>query len=107
MQTIVYIVKIVSTEYGGIYLDTDMVIIKKLDIFRDVQFAANQEGSYEQLANGILFSVPGHHLLQVWLGRWEEYDGESLTSHSVQLLTELAKKYPHLVSYIIVIDRAS
>ena len=31
-------------EYGGIYLDSDMVITKNLDIFRHVQFAANKTG---------------------------------------------------------------
>ena len=52
-------------EYGGTYLDSDMVITKKLDIFRDVQFAANKAGSFPNLANGVMISVPGQDLLKV------------------------------------------
>ena len=52
-------------EYGGIYLDSDMVVIKKLDMFRDVQMAAGKAGSSWNLANGVLISVANHSLMKV------------------------------------------
>ena len=54
-----------NKEYGGIYLDSDMIITKKLDLFRSVQFAASKEGGADNLSNGVLFAVPGQELLKV------------------------------------------
>ena len=87
-------------EYGGIYLDSDMIITRKLDLFRSVQFAANKEGGDGSLSNGILIAVPGQELLKIWLDSWDTYDGVSWTSHSTWGITKLARKYPHLISYL-------
>ncbi|XP_012934984.1 uncharacterized protein LOC106011108 [Aplysia californica] len=88
----------VLAEYGGIYLDSDMVIFRNMDIFRAVQFAANKAGSNANLANGIMFSVPGAELLKIWRDHWKTYLGTSWNSHSVLLITKLAKWHPTLMS---------
>ena len=44
-----------------------MVIIHKLDIFRDVHMAAGKAGSMGTLANGVLIAEPQYSLMKVML----------------------------------------
>jgi len=88
----------VLLEYGGIYLDSDMVLTRKLDIFREATFAASKAGSSANLANGAMFSEPNSTVLQDWMELWNTYDGTSWNSHSTLMLTQLACAYPELVS---------
>ena len=89
-------------EYGGIYLDSDVVVLRPLDIFRESHFAAGKAGSSINLANGILIAEPQNSLLTEWLSLWQTYDGTTWNSHSTLLLTKLAKKYPNKVHILLV-----
>ena len=53
------------TEYGGIYLDSDMVVIRQLDVFRSAEMVAGKAGSKDHLSNGVLIAVSNHGLMKV------------------------------------------
>lgn len=58
-------------EYGGIYLDTDMEVLKNLDRFSGDNFFAGKTSSDGFISCGIIGSKPHHFFLEKIL---EEYD---------------------------------
>lgn len=51
-------------EYGGIYLDTDMLVLRSLDAFLDNEAFMGEEDSRNIISCGIMGFIKGHSLLQ-------------------------------------------
>ncbi|XP_012937542.1 uncharacterized protein LOC106011667 [Aplysia californica] len=77
-----------------------MVILKPIDIFRDVRCAAGKVAGKLNLSNGVLIAEQGARFLQIWRDLWSTYGGTSWNSHSVLLLTSLAKRHPDLITVL-------
>jgi len=81
---------------GGVYLDTDVEILKPLDPFLGQDFFGGIEpGNFA--ATCLLGSVPGHPILQKYLAHYEgrpflDADGKPDTSTNVQLFTALLRE---------------
>ncbi|XP_035824771.1 uncharacterized protein LOC101856087 isoform X2 [Aplysia californica] len=84
-------------EFGGIYLDTDSVLLQPLDVFRTATFAVSRESTQDTMSNAVMIASPNNTFARVWLGEYASYDGSSWGSHSVVRLTELAGRRPDLV----------
>ena len=61
-------------EYGGIYLDTDMFLLKSLTPFMDNQCVMSAEGydksgRIKSLNAGLIMAEPGSPFIQTWLNR--------------------------------------
>lgn len=61
-------------ENGGIYLDTDVIVLKSFDPLRE-KYALTLGHSYpEALANGIIISAPHQPFICVWYHSYREYN---------------------------------
>lgn len=59
--------------YGGIYLDTDVKILKPLDVFLDLPYFVGMENNdYGIIGTGTLGFPKGHQLLKQLLDRYED-----------------------------------
>ena len=77
-------------EYGGIYLDTDQVVLKPVDVFRLTGFSVFEEGGTGYISNAVMFARPDHVFTRRWLRHWQSYDGRSWASHSIEYITQVA-----------------
>ncbi|CAH1800838.1 unnamed protein product, partial [Owenia fusiformis] len=88
-------------EYGGVYIDSDVIAIKSYRplLKYDVTLSRNSE---DQLANGMIFAKPRAPFLKIWheafktYGYWKNGQNTYLF-HSVQIPYNLSKIFPHLV----------
>ncbi|XP_012937849.1 uncharacterized protein LOC101860810 [Aplysia californica] len=86
----------VLRDFGGIYLDTDSLILKPIDIFRATSFAAGLEGNFPTMSNALMLAEANHSLLTHWLDHYKTYDGRNWVSHSTVYLTTLTNTFPRL-----------
>ncbi|RDA87099.1 hypothetical protein CP532_0170 [Ophiocordyceps camponoti-leonardi (nom. inval.)] len=85
-------------EYGGIYLDNDVILLRPLDALlagrRDV--VMGYEGGHRQgLCNAVILAKKGASFLQRWYRLYDDFDPTDWNYHSVQLPAKLAAAYPH------------
>jgi mannosyltransferase OCH1-like enzyme len=82
-------------EYGGIYFDTDMMVVKDVDFLKDEEFFAGWE-SKDYVAVGALGAKnPNNPIINDLVKKYEEisFDIENMGSFSIPvLLTDLLKK---------------
>ncbi len=82
---------------GGVYLDTDVEVIKNFDKFLENDFFAGFEyGDF--VGSCLIGSIAGHKLLRQYLDYYDERpyflpDGKKYTDTSVLLLSELTARY--------------
>ena len=69
-------------DFGGIYLDTDMLILKSFDPLRghDLVIARDSDKS---IANGIMIARKGALFLRLWLENYRNYKRGSWIGNSV------------------------
>ncbi|KTE93875.1 glycosyl transferase [Desulfitobacterium hafniense] len=70
-----YVRLYVLYNYGGIYMDTDVEVLKPLDFFLPMKAFSGFE-AYDRVPTGIMASKKGHHFIGVLLG---EYAGRNFT----------------------------
>ena len=77
--------------YGGIYLDTDVEIIKPIDIFLKHKAFSGFESS-KTVPTGIIASEKGQVIIKLWLDWYNDrkfiVDGEMLHEPNVKFMTE-------------------
>jgi mannosyltransferase OCH1-like enzyme len=83
-------------EYGGIYMDLDVVALKSFDPLLKYDTTMGYETS-DGLCNGIIISKPNAPFLRLWHLEYANFDDNSWAYHSVQLPAVLAKTYPGLI----------
>ena len=67
-----YVRLFVLKNHGGVYLDTDMLLLKNIDTFTKYNFFIGAE-SDNLIACGIIGSIPNHNILQNSLKFYENY----------------------------------
>lgn len=83
-------------EYGGIYLDTDMLIIKSLDVFLDDQcFLGAEDENY--INAGIIGARKSHSFIKACLSKYENIKMKNETDWSQvtvpKIITQVFKDY--------------
>jgi hypothetical protein len=83
-------------EHGGIYLDTDSLLISSLMPFMDMPFSLARESS-DSLAMTPIFAAPGAPFIDHWLeGIPKAMASGVWAKHSVNLPHELQEEFPFL-----------
>ncbi|XP_022321629.2 uncharacterized protein LOC111123532 isoform X2 [Crassostrea virginica] len=87
---------LVLKEYGGIYLDTDEVILRSLEDLMDYNFTLSH-ATDNNLSNGLILSTPNATFISHWLDGYKTYNKAQWAYHSTILPNQLSLKYPHLL----------
>lgn len=90
-------------EYGGIYLDIDVLTIRSFkDILSNPQkdcimgFQASNT-QYEGLCNAVIIAKPQSQFLINWLDNYKTFNSNEWDKHSVHLPKKLAQENPELI----------
>lgn len=86
----------VILEYGGIYLDLDVIALKSFDPLLVYNTTLGYE-SKSCLCNGVIIAAPGAEFLKIWYSNYNTFDDDEWGIHSVHLPGRLADKYPQLI----------
>ena len=84
-------------EYGGIYLDLDIMVLKPFDDLRRYQCTVGLEGG-TKVCGGIIIGEKDSTFLTLWLNYFlEDYRADQWAYNSGKVPSMLALRYPHLV----------
>ncbi|KAJ8305826.1 hypothetical protein KUTeg_016371 [Tegillarca granosa] len=86
----------VLKDFGGIYMDTDSILLKPILPLLRHDFTLSIENP-EVLGIGTMLSTPNATFLQIWLEHYITFDTNEWGWHSVILPYRLSKKYPSLI----------
>jgi hypothetical protein len=86
----------VLLEYGGVYLDSDVLVLRSFDPLLKYGTTLGLEGN-GSLCNGVIISQPGALFLLIWREEYRTFDDRQWGDHSVFLPYLLASRYPWLV----------
>ena len=89
-----------STEYGGVYLDTDHLVLRPLDDLLNNSAVIGTETKGSQCGNGFLLAEPGAKFLQLWLSNYTDFRDSQWAEHSTFRPYRLSLDYPHLVRVV-------
>lgn len=86
-------------EMGGIYLDTDVIVLRPFDNLLHHSVVMGQEGynPVQGLANAIILAEPGAPFLLRWYAEYKSFRGNAAGhwgEHSVQLPWKLSRMFP-------------
>ena len=84
------------TKFGGIYMDTDTVILKPFDPLFCYNVTLGQETD-RGLANGIIVAAPDAQFLHIWNNEYRAYKPKLWNYNSVQVPFKLWQRHPDLV----------
>ena len=86
------------TDYGGIYLDHDVIVVKSFDTLRKYDFTIGRESS-NSLNNGVMLGRQGTPFAQIWLETYRSptLDMRHRCNESVRMAHRLSELFPHLV----------
>jgi hypothetical protein len=87
-------------EFGGIYLDRDVLVFKSLDPFRKFEMTLDYEFVWNSktLGNQIQIAHKRARFLRLYLQTYKKYDGSQWYWNAGWFPTErIINKYPHLV----------
>lgn len=90
-------------KWGGIYIDTDMLLTKPLTPLMDRPLtmaieSVNEDGSPKSVANGVILAKPKSEFLKLMLDATPiAMKNDIWANHAVTLPLELAKIYPEMV----------
>ncbi|KAF4592042.1 glycosyl transferase [Ophiocordyceps camponoti-floridani] len=84
-------------EHGGIYLDTDVILLRSLDVllrgYRDV--VMGYEGGHRRgLCNAVVLAKKGAPFLQRWYRSYDNFNPHDWSYNSVLLPAKFASTYP-------------
>ncbi|XP_041365128.1 uncharacterized protein LOC121380399 [Gigantopelta aegis] len=83
-------------EYGGMYFDLDVIVVKPLDPLLKYEVVMGYE-SAGRLCNGIIIAVKWPEFLKMWHKQYKTFDDKDLQFHSCEVPAVLAKNYPQLI----------
>lgn len=86
-------------EYGGIYLDNDMVLTEPLTpLMGDkIVMGADKPGEVTSIANAVIICPKNSTFVALWLHMMEAEIGDKWAYHAVVLPAQIAKMYPDLI----------
>ncbi|XP_076082507.1 uncharacterized protein LOC143053599 isoform X2 [Mytilus galloprovincialis] len=84
--------------FGGIYVDTDEIILRSLDPLRKYPFTLSHETDWN-LSNGLILAEKNATFLNIWYSEYKSYNGSKTHwgVHSTQVPYWLSQKYPDLI----------
>ncbi|CAG2222978.1 unnamed protein product [Mytilus edulis] len=84
--------------FGGIYVDTDEIILRSLDPLRKYPFTLSRETDWN-LSNGLILAEKNATFLNIWYSEYKSYNGSKTHwgFHSTQVPYWLSQKYPDLI----------
>ena len=85
-------------DHGGIYLDTDLLLIKPLDDLRNREFVAGAE-SEEAICGAALMALPGAEFIRLWLDAFERGVARGVWAYQcVNTPHEIACERPDMIT---------
>ncbi|XP_046377577.2 uncharacterized protein LOC124149812 [Haliotis rufescens] len=84
-------------EYGGIYMDLDVIVLKSLSPLQSYDMTMGYE-TPDGLCNGVMVARPWADFLKIWYKDYKTLDDSVWGYHSVLLPAKLALKYPNLIN---------
>lgn len=90
-------------DYGGIYLDLDVLALKSFDdLLVDESFVMGQEGEGGNigLCNAVIISQPRAPFLRRWMESYTNFDGIVWAWHSVAVPGHLSAVYPDEITVL-------
>jgi hypothetical protein len=88
-------------EFGGIYLDQDVYVVKSLDIYRKYEMTLGWD-NYNFFSNAIFIAHKNSRFLNLYLDSYRYYDSTEWTYNSQILPTEeILEKKPELIHRVI------
>jgi hypothetical protein len=88
-------------EFGGIYLDQDIYVVKSLDIYRKYEMTLGWD-AINSFSNAIFIAHKNSRFLKLYLDSYRNYDSTQWTYNSQILPTEsILKKKPELIHRVI------
>ncbi|MER8855365.1 50S ribosomal protein L11 methyltransferase [Mesorhizobium australicum] len=93
---------IILDEFGGIYLDTDIISLKPFDTIAASTAVMGKEQRYLDgpvlgLCNAVILAPKGSEFVRLWLKSYEGFHNEQWSEFSVQIPWRLAQQYPDLI----------
>jgi hypothetical protein len=101
MSDIIRLEKLI--EYGGIYLDLDVICVRPLYIlFKNKCVLGIQcpNTEYEGLCNAVILAEKNSVFLNKWLYEYHNFDKSKWDYHSVKLPLKLSKVYPNEIKIL-------
>ncbi|XP_070533447.1 uncharacterized protein [Ptychodera flava] len=83
-------------EYGGIYFDTDIFVLKSLEPLRYYDYVVGRQTS-DGLNNGIILASKDSEFLRVFYESYRNYKPSCYSCISIKYHNDLAKEHQHLV----------
>jgi hypothetical protein len=88
---------IIMYQYGGIYLDFDVIVLKSFEPLLCYNITLAHE-SEDTLGNGIIVAKQNSKFIKIWIENYvEDFQPDKWDFNSVQTAMKLAKKYPELI----------
>ncbi|XP_077992828.1 uncharacterized protein LOC144446861 [Glandiceps talaboti] len=81
---------------GGVYLDTDAIVVNSLEHLRHYDFVIGQPGKSE-IGNGIILSVKHSEFLKIFYDTYRDYKPNCFVCNSGYSSFEVVKQYPQFV----------
>lgn len=83
-------------QYGGIYLDLDVIVLKSFDSLLKYDVTMGAE-TPNLLGSGIILARRNSTFLSLWLEQYKHFDDSRWNYHSGVVPMLLARRYPHLI----------
>ena len=88
---------IIFIDIGGIYLDTDVIVLKSFDPLRRYTFTLGQEDDIK-LGNGVIVSQPNDTFLEKWFNTYRTFRyNETWAYHDTEIPMKLYKMFPKYI----------
>ena len=84
------------SDYGGIYLDWDVLVLQSFHPLREYEVTLGRETS-KALANGIILAKRAAAFLRIWLETYHTYSSKEWGAHSTAMPHKLLQLFPHLL----------
>ncbi|XP_021344386.1 uncharacterized protein LOC110444323 [Mizuhopecten yessoensis] len=83
-------------DFGGIYMDTDEILLRNLNPLRKYDFTLSHAFDYN-LSNGLIMSARNASFVNIWYSQYSTYDPTLWGHHSTIVPYQLSQQYPHLI----------
>lgn len=96
----------VVAEYGGVYIDEDIYLVKDLAPLRRSGFqnvVGRQQGG--AVCNGMFMSMPGSEMAKVFYGLQDSAFDGGWSTHGVELLTRLAAEFAGRDGQVLIMEQ--
>lgn len=89
-------------EFGGIYLDLDMISLSSFDHLLDHDFVMGQEGEDGRigLCNAVILASKESKFLKIWYESYSTFNSSLWSYHSVVLPNEIAAQHPSEITIL-------